>query len=147
MSDDEPNADDSQTGDLRTDGGGSTVESVTAKCETVGAIVDDRVEGVVTMTPNHPDAWDALNATLQAGLERVLDVIEASSARVVVLTNSDETRAFVTGADVTELRERGMPEQRKASKRPRVYEYADDPRQPVIARVNGHILGGGCRLI
>ena len=66
--------------------------------------------------------------------------------RVVVLTGADEAKAFVAGADVKELRERDAIEQRKASKRPRVYEYVDDLDIPVIARVNGVCLGGGSEL-
>ncbi|REA01648.1 3-hydroxybutyryl-CoA dehydratase [Haloferax sp. Atlit-6N] len=144
---DGPSADDRETGGPRADGGTSAVESVAAECETVDAVVGDRVEGVVTVTLNRPDARNALNATLRAELKRVLDAIGESSARVVVLTGSDEAKAFVAGADVTELRERDMLEQREASKRPRVYERVDDLRQPVIARVNGHALGGGCELM
>ncbi len=67
--------------------------------------------------------------------------------RAVGESGAADTGAFVAGADVTELRERDMLEQREASKRPRVYERVDDSRQPVIARVNGHALGGGCELM
>jgi enoyl-CoA hydratase len=126
--------------------GDTAVEAVAADCETVDAAVDDRVAGVTTVTMNRPDARNALNATLRAELGRVLDAIDASDARVVVLTGTDEARAFVAGADVNELRERDMLAQREASKRPRVYERVDDLRQPVIARLNGHALGGGCEL-
>ena len=126
--------------------GPEDVESVAADCETVDVAVDDRVEGVTTVTMNRPDARNALNAQLRAELKRVLDAVEDSDARVVVLTGADEAKAFVAGADVTELRERDMLAQRAASERPRVYEYVADLRQPVVARLNGHALGGGCEL-
>jgi enoyl-CoA hydratase len=122
------------------------VERVAADCETVDVAVDDRVAGVTTVTMCRPDARNALNARLRTELTRVLEAVEASDARVVVLTGADEARAFVAGADVRELRQRDMLAQREASKRPRVYEVVDDLRQPVIARLNGHALGGGCEL-
>jgi enoyl-CoA hydratase len=122
------------------------VERVAADCETVDVAVDDRVAGVMTVTMCRPDARNALNARLRTELTRVLEAVEASDARVVVLTGADEARAFVAGADVRELRQRDMLAQREASKRPRVYEVVDDLRQPVIARLNGHALGGGCEL-
>ncbi|WP_410767624.1 enoyl-CoA hydratase/isomerase family protein [Haloferax sp. DFSO60] len=123
----------------------SEVQAVAEECETVDVTIHD--DGVVTVTLNRPDARNALNATLRAELKRVLGAIEESSAKVVVLTGANEAKAFVAGADVKELRERDMLEQREASKRPRVYECVDDLRQPVIARINGHALGGGCELI
>jgi enoyl-CoA hydratase len=136
-------------------------EAVAAECETVNVEVGEKVEHVATVTLSRPDARNALNAQLRAELKDVLDAIErssmsnrtqsddaieASDVRVVVLTGSDESGAFVAGADVTELRERGPLEQREASKRPRVYEYVDDLEQPVIGAINGHALGGGCEL-
>ncbi|WP_137287479.1 enoyl-CoA hydratase/isomerase family protein [Halorussus salinisoli] len=121
-------------------------EAVAAECETVEVSVGEQVENVATVTLSRPDARNALNAQLRAELKDVLDAIEASDVRVVVLTGSDESGAFVAGADVTELRERGPLEQREASKRPRVYEYVDDLEQPVIGAINGHALGGGCEL-
>ena len=48
--------------------------------------------------------------------------------------------------DVEDLRDRDYLEQRRASERPRVYEAVADLRQPVLARINGHALGGGCEL-
>ena len=123
------------------------LESVAADCETVEVSVGERAEGVATITLSRPDARNALNARLRSELKSVLDAVEdADEARVVVLTGSDEAKAFVAGADVKELRERDALEQREASKRPRVYEYVDDLEKPVIARINGHALGGGCEL-
>jgi enoyl-CoA hydratase len=123
------------------------IEAAAADCETVDVAVGDRVEGVATVALNRPEARNALNAQLRAELKSVFDAVGDSEARVLVLTGAEGTGAFVAGADVTELRERDGLEQREASKRPRVYEYVDDCPMPVIARINGHALGGGCELV
>ena len=122
------------------------VAAVAADFETVSVAVDDRVEGVATVTISRPDARNALNAQVRTELKAVFEAVDDSDVRVVVVTGDAEAKAFVAGADVAELRERDMLEQRRASDRPRVYETVADARQPVIARVNGHALGGGCEL-
>ncbi|MFC3958410.1 enoyl-CoA hydratase/isomerase family protein [Halovivax cerinus] len=115
--------------------------------ETVQVEIGQRAENVATVTIDRPDARNALNGTVRAELKAALPALEADdSTRVVVLTGSDEANAFVAGADVSELRERGLVEQREKSERPRVYEVVDELDVPVIARVNGHALGGGCEL-
>jgi enoyl-CoA hydratase len=124
----------------------SDVEAVAESCEHVRVDVDGRVDGATTVTLDRPDARNALNGQLRHELKAVLEAIESSEGRVVVLTGADEAKAFVAGADVTELRDRDFLAQREASKRPRVYELVDDLGQPVIARINGHALGGGCEL-
>ncbi|MFC7096380.1 enoyl-CoA hydratase/isomerase family protein [Halobaculum marinum] len=128
--------------------GATDPTAVATELEYVDCTVGDRVAGVATVTLNRPEARNALNAQVREELTAVLDAIEQpdSGVRVVVLTGADEAKAFVAGADVGELRERDMVEQRRASERPRVYERVADLRQPVIARLNGHALGGGCEL-
>ena len=106
----------------------------------------DRDGGVATVTIDRPDDRNALNATVRSELKAALPAIEESDVRVVVLTGSEECNAFVAGADVTELRDRDLLEQREASARPRVYEVVDELATPVIAAVNGHALGGGLEL-
>ncbi|KYH23853.1 3-hydroxypropionyl-coenzyme A dehydratase [Halalkalicoccus paucihalophilus] len=122
-------------------------EAVGAECSTVSVAVGDRVDGVATVTLSRPEARNALDAQLRAELSDVLEAIEDDDrVRVVVLTGDDDGKAFVAGADVSELRERDAIEQREASKRPRIYERVADLSKPVIARINGHALGGGCEL-
>ena len=123
------------------------VDDASAECETVSTTVGERVDGVVTVTLSRPDARNALDAQLREELSDVLAAIEDDdSCRVIVITGDDEGGAFVAGADVSELRERNAIEQREASKRPRVYERVANLSKPVIARINGHALGGGCEL-
>jgi len=123
------------------------IEAVAADCETVDAEVGGRGEHVATITLRRPDARNALNAQLREELIEIVEAVPESDVRVVVLTGAEEAGAFAAGADVTELRERDALEQREASKRPRVYEHVADCPIPVIARINGHALGGGCELI
>ena len=101
---------------------------------------------VATVTIDRPDDRNALNATVRAELTDALPRVEASDARVIVLTGSEECNAFVAGADVTELQDRDLLEQRAASARPRVYEVVDGLATPVVAAINGHALGGGLEL-
>ena len=130
------------TGD--TDAGTDTGTDVFAR--TFDAIRVDRDGGVATVTIDRPEDRNALNATVRTDLKTALPEIEDSDARVIVLTGSAECNAFVAGADVTELRERDLVEQRAASARPRVYETIDGLTTPVIAAINGHALGGGLEL-
>ncbi|WP_254768012.1 enoyl-CoA hydratase/isomerase family protein [Salinilacihabitans rarus] len=134
-------------GGVEGDGDDGDPEAVAASLETVRVDVGARAERVATVAIDRPEARNALNATVREELKRALAAVEADDrVRAVVLTGADEAKAFVAGADVTELRERGPVEQRAASARPRVYETVDDLSKPVIARINGHALGGGCEL-
>ena len=125
---------------------GSEVEERARDCELVEVTVGERVAGVATVTLDRPEARNALSTQLRAELITILDAIEGSDVRVVVLTGSDEAKAFVAGADVTELRELDTIDVRRKARDERVYETVDRLPQPVIARINGFALGGGCEL-
>ena len=122
-----------------------SVSEAVADCEFV-AVCDDDPEHVKTIVLDRPDARNALSTQLRDELVSVMGAIEDSETRVVVLTGSDDAKAFVAGADVAELRERDALETRRASERPRIYEVVENLPQPVIARLNGHALGGGLEL-
>lgn len=125
----------------------SSVVEAAAASDLVDAEVGERAEGVATVTIDRPDARNALNGQVREELIGVFSAVEDDDeVRVVVLTGSDEAKAFVAGADVGELQERGVVEQREASQQPRVYETVAECSKPVIARLNGHALGGGCEL-
>jgi len=106
----------------------------------------DRDDGVVTITVDRPESRNALNATVRDELRTVLPAVDEAEERVAVVTGSEECNAFVAGADVSELRERDLLQQREASRRPRIYELVDGLETPVVARINGHALGGGLEL-
>ncbi|WP_254862786.1 enoyl-CoA hydratase/isomerase family protein [Halovivax gelatinilyticus] len=115
--------------------------------ETIEVSIGDHAEHVATVTIDRPEARNALNAAVRDELKDALASLESDDrVRVLVLTGSDDAKAFVAGADVAELRERGLVDQREKSTPPRVYEYVDELDLPVIARLNGHALGGGCEL-
>lgn len=123
------------------------VESVGEGLETVGLAVGDRVDHVARVTVDRPKKRNALNERVRRELKAALDACEEiDDIRVIVLTGSEECNSFVAGADVEEFADRSALEQREASKRPRVYERVADLEKPVIARINGHCLGGGNEL-
>lgn len=129
-----------------TGSGSDDLAAVAADCETVDLTVGEHRDHVATLTLDRPDARNAMNAQLRDEVAAVVAALDDSEVRVVVLTGSDESHSFAAGADVRELQDRTFLEQRERSKRPRIYERVEGLDQPVIARVNGHALGGGCEL-
>ncbi len=98
---------------------------------------------------NRPEKRNALNALLVKTLLEQLDALEHHpELRVVVLTG--EGNAFSAGADLAALQQlqHATPEENLQDSRllaalfARIYTYP----LPVIARVNGHAIAGGCGL-
>src|SRR5690349_5362291 len=61
-----------------------------------------QIKGVVKLTLNRPDAFNALSEAMLEALERALKDVAESDARVVVLAG--EGRAFCAGHDLKEMR-------------------------------------------
>lgn len=121
-------------------------EAVAADCEAVALSRNDRADGVATVVLDRPEARNGMNETVRAEFNSVLKAIATSDFRVVVLTGSDESGAFVSGADVSDLRERDMLEQRRFNRWRKVYDYVEDLTHPGVARKNGHAFRGGLEL-
>jgi len=104
-------------------------------------------EGIARVTINRPDKLNALNATVIEELGDAVTRIETDAAvRGVILTGAGQ-KAFVAGADISELVSQGPIEGKARSLRGQeVFRRLESCGKPVIAAVNGFALGGGCEL-
>ena len=104
--------------------------------------------GVVTLTLNRPQAFNALSEAMLATLQRELDAIaEDESLRVVVL--SAEGKAFCAGHDLKEMRATPSLNYygRLFAQCSKVMLTVQRLPVPVIARVQGIATAAGCQLV
>ena len=108
----------------------------------------DAVSGILTITLNRPTKLNALNAATIRELGQAIEQARADAAvRGIILTGSGE-KAFVAGADISELAAAASPEAARelAEYGQRVFRRYETSPKPVVAAVNGFALGGGCEL-
>lgn len=110
-------------------------------------ILFEVTEGIATLTFNRPKALNALNGNLLDELAAALDTIEADEQiRVLILTGAGE-KAFVAGADISELATFDTLQGKLfARKGQRIISRLQELAIPVIAAVNGFALGGGSEM-
>jgi len=104
--------------------------------------------GVVTLTLNRPQAYNALSEALLGALQRELDSIaNDESVRVVVL--AAEGKAFCAGHDLREMRAEPSQEyyRRLFAQCSRMMLSLVRLPVPVIARVQGVATAAGCQLV
>lgn len=94
-----------------------------------------------------PKVLNALNGeTLDELREIFLDLRRDDGVRGVIVTGEGE-KAFVAGADISEIAKLGAEEARQFARRGQhVFGLVESAGKPVIAAVNGFALGGGCEL-
>ncbi|KOA18307.1 putative enoyl-CoA hydratase echA8 [Clostridium homopropionicum DSM 5847] len=102
---------------------------------------------VALVTINRPKALNALNSETLKELDIVIDEIANSNdIFAVVLTGAGE-KAFVAGADISEMKEMNVLQGRNfAILGNKVFRKLETLEIPVIAAINGFALGGGCEL-
>ena len=102
---------------------------------------------VRVLTVNRPDKLNALDAaTLDALLEAFRAAADDASVRVVVLTGAGP-RAFVAGADISQMNTLTPVQGRDFALRgQRMMLFVETLPKPVIAMVIGFALGGGLEL-
>ncbi len=103
--------------------------------------------GIFYITINRSDKLNALNAKVISELgEAVREAYDNEEISAVIITGSGE-KAFVAGADISELKELNETNGRKfAENGQEVFDSIEQCPKPVIAAVNGFALGGGCEL-
>jgi enoyl-CoA hydratase len=103
---------------------------------------------IAIITFNRPKALNALNQALLSEVKDALDEIRKNQEiRVLILTGAGD-KAFVAGADITELAKTLDSIQAKhfAEIGHRVMNRLQEMPIPVIAAVNGFALGGGSEI-
>jgi enoyl-CoA hydratase/carnithine racemase len=105
------------------------------------------VAGVVRLTLNRPDAFNALSEALIDALQEQLSALAKSPARVVVIAGAG--RAFCAGHDLKEMRASPSREYyaQLFARCTKLMLTIQKMPQPVIARVHGVATAAGCQLV
>jgi enoyl-CoA hydratase len=107
-------------------------------------ILVERDPTISTITVNRPKALNALNS--QTLRELTQAVRECADSRVIILTGAGD-KAFVAGADISEMAPMGPWKAREFSELGHVLTaLIEDIPAATIAAVNGYALGGGLEL-
>lgn len=110
-------------------------------------IMFETENNIATITFNRPKALNALSSRLLAEFSAALDAVDADeSVRVLLLTGAGE-KAFVAGADISELATFNALQARKFAETGHLaIGKLQSLSIPVIAVVNGFALGGGSEI-
>lgn len=103
-------------------------------------------EGICFLTICRPKFLNCLNTETYKELHKAMDIVEEDEEIKVVII-SGEGRAFIAGADISEMKDKNPEEARKFAKLILgVCRRIELLEKPVIAAVHGFVLGGGCEL-
>src|SRR5213082_3671360 len=107
-------------------------------------ILVERADQIATITVNRPKSLNALNS--QKLRELTQAVRECADQRAIILTGAGD-KAFVAGADISEMAPMGPWQAREFSELGHVLTaLIEDIPCATIAAVNGYALGGGLEL-
>jgi enoyl-CoA hydratase len=123
----------------------ATLEKPSAAELALANVLYEKRGATAYVTLNRPKVLNALNTPtwkdLRTAFERARDEAEV---RGVILTGAGD-KAFIAGADISELAHLGAFEASQSSRLGQdVLDLVENRGKPVIAAVNGFALGGGC---
>src|SRR5262245_55139466 len=112
---------------------------------TLENLVYEKQGAVAYATLNCPRVLNALDQSTWENLRTAFeDVRDDAAVRGVILTGAGD-KAFIAGADISELAHVTAVEAEKSSSYGQeVLNLIENLGKPVIAAVNGYALGGGC---
>lgn len=106
----------------------------------------DYRDAVAILTIDRPEALNALSFRLIGDIRTAIDAVAASRARALIITGAGE-RAFCAGADIKELQDRTLQQQREGAEFGQaIFAKLDTLPIASIALINGYAFGGGLEL-
>lgn len=103
-------------------------------------------DGICVLTISAPKSLNALNSTILREIDDFVSNLDTKKTRVLIITGDGE-KAFVAGADISEMVHLYEKEGYEFSKLGAIaFRKIEVLPIPVIAAVNGFCLGGGCEL-
>jgi len=113
----------------------------------MGNVQYAKEEHIALITISRPKALNDLNYETLRELNEVIDKIEDDRDIYCVIITGSEGKAFVAGADISEMKDMDVYGAREFSSfGNKVFRRIELMEKPVIAAVNGYALGGGCEL-
>src|SRR6266481_7092093 len=108
-------------------------------------VLYEKKTGIAYVTLNRPKVLNALNKRAIADLKAAFeDARDDSEVHGVILTGAGD-KAFIAGADISELAHLTAVEGEESSSFGQaVLNLIENLGKPVIAAINGFALGGGC---
>jgi enoyl-CoA hydratase len=105
----------------------------------------EKKDAIAYVTINRPKVLNALSKATWADLRAAFeDARDDTAVRGVVLTGAGD-KAFVAGADISELAQFTAVEAEQSSRfGQEVLDLVETLGKPVVAAINGFALGGGC---
>jgi enoyl-CoA hydratase len=110
-------------------------------------LLEQAEPGIYLLTVNRPQALNALNAATLGELAQAVAQVAADTAARVLLVTGAGDKAFVAGADISEMQQLTAEQAQVFSEKGMQVMHALEALPvPVIALVQGYALGGGCEL-
>jgi enoyl-CoA hydratase len=123
----------------------ATLETQPAPALALDNVLYEKRDGIAYVTINRPKVLNALNTPTWRDMRSAFeDARDDASIRGVILTGAGN-KAFVAGADISELAHVAAFEAEQSSRfGQEVLDVIENLGKPVVAAVNGFALGGGC---
>jgi enoyl-CoA hydratase/carnithine racemase len=108
-------------------------------------VLYQKKNAIAYVTVNRPNVLNALNTPTWADIRTAFDDARDDSAIHGVILTGAGNKAFIAGADISELSKASALDAERASRFGQdVLDLIENLGKPVIAAVNGFALGGGC---
>jgi Enoyl-CoA hydratase/carnithine racemase len=109
-------------------------------------LIIEKRDKICIIKINNPESLNALNSVILNELNNAItELYSDKDINVVIITG--EGRAFVAGADISQMKSMNAIEGKEFGKLgAKVFRKIELLNKPVIAAINGFALGGGCEL-